>query len=73
MCIELSACVQRLNSAVLELEGQGGLDGQQKYVKRSSGVRRSLQRVLPALFAPKPGLPVTTKQATVHLFISPTL
>jgi hypothetical protein len=53
--------VQRLNSAVLELEGQGGLDGEQKYVKRSSGVRRSLQRVLPALFAPKPGLPVTTK------------
>lgn len=55
---------QRLNSAVLELEGQGGLDGEQKYVKRSSGVRRSLQRVLPALFAPKPGLPVTTKDAT---------
>lgn len=56
--------LQRLNSAVLELEEQGGLDGEQKYVKRSSGVRRSLQRVLPALFSPRPGLPVTTKDTS---------
>ena len=41
----------------------GGTDGEgdmgAKYAKRSSGVRRSLQRLFPGLF--QPGLPVTTR------------
>ena len=39
--------------------GDGEGDMGAKYAKRSSGIRRSLQRFFPSLFAPS--LPVTTR------------
>ena len=40
-----------------QVDGEGDMG--RKYTKRSSGLRRTLQRFMPALF--QPSLPVTTK------------
>ena len=45
--------------AAARRDGEGDMGA--KYAKRSSGARRSLQRLFPALFAPS--LPVTTRRA----------
>lgn len=46
-------------SGMQQQRGDGEGDMGRKYAKRSSGLQRTLQRFMPALF--QPSLPVTTK------------
>ena len=49
-------------SGMRQQQGDQEGDMGRKYTKRSSGLRRTLQRFMPALF--QPSLPVTTKWAS---------
>ena len=56
----------RMTTGELDPQGLGGEadtepDQDNKYVKRTGSVKRSLQRVMPAIF--QPTLPVTTRYA----------
>ncbi len=51
--------------ALGQAPGDGEGDIGQKYAKRSSGIRRSLQRFFPSFF--QPGLPVTSRCPADHL------
>ncbi len=57
--------LHRVAVADVRASGQGLGDGEgdagAKYAKRSSGIRRSLQRFFPSFF--QPGLPVTNRYA----------
>ncbi len=48
-------------SSMQQQQGDAEGDMGRKYAKRSSGLRRTLQRFMPALF--QPSLPITTKHA----------
>lgn len=52
-------------SSMGQQQGDGEGDMGRKYAKRSSGLRRTLHRFMPAIF--QPSLPITTKYASYSI------